>query len=211
MATVGDRIKELRSSLGMSQVDFAKQIGVSKQTLYKYENNIITNIPSDKIEAIASAFHVSPASLMGWADPNSAVDVPSGSYPVFKRRYPVLGSVACGEPILMSEEVELFTTSVSEVNADFVLIAKGDSMIGARIHDGDAVFIRKQPTVENGEIAAVAIDDEVQLKRVYYDPEAQMVTVMSENPKFAPKTYAAEYLDRIKILGKAVAFQSILD
>lgn len=68
MKTVGERIKELRMNLGLSQVEFAEAINVSKQTLYKYENNIITNIPSDKIEAIAAKFGVSPASLMGWED-----------------------------------------------------------------------------------------------------------------------------------------------
>ena len=209
--TTGERIKRRRQELGMSADQLAELLGKNRATVYRYESNEIENLPTSILVPLAKALKTTPAYLMGWVDTNPSVDMPSGSYPVVKRRYPVLGSVACGEPILMSEEVELFTTSVSEVNADFVLIAKGDSMIGARIHDGDAVFIRKQPTVENGEIAAVAIDDEVQLKRVYYDPEARMITVMSENPKFAPKTYAAEYLDRIKILGKAVAFQSILD
>lgn len=64
--TVGERIKEIRNKLNMSQVDFADRINVSKQTLYKYENNIITNIPSDKIEAAAKLGNVSPAYLMGW-------------------------------------------------------------------------------------------------------------------------------------------------
>lgn len=71
MASVGERIKALRTRLGISQVDFAKRIGVSKQTLYKYENNIITNIPSDKIEAIARIFGISPAMLMGWEEGGS--------------------------------------------------------------------------------------------------------------------------------------------
>lgn len=64
--TVGERIKEVREKTGMSQVDFADKINVSKQTLYKYENNLITNIPSDKIEAVARVGGVSPAYLMGW-------------------------------------------------------------------------------------------------------------------------------------------------
>ena len=64
--TVGERIKEVREKTGMSQVDFADKINVSKQTLYKYENNLITNIPSDKIEAVAKVGGVSPAYLMGW-------------------------------------------------------------------------------------------------------------------------------------------------
>ena len=66
--TVGERIKKLRIKAGFSQVDFANKINVTKQTLYKYENNIITNIPSDKVEAAARVVNVSPAYLMGWKD-----------------------------------------------------------------------------------------------------------------------------------------------
>lgn len=68
MGSVGKRIKEMRNTIGMSQVEFADKIGVSKQTLYKYENDIITNIPSDKIEAAAQLCGISPAALMGWED-----------------------------------------------------------------------------------------------------------------------------------------------
>ncbi|WP_334196397.1 helix-turn-helix domain-containing protein [Muricomes intestini] len=75
--TIGDRIKDLRVRSGISQVNFADKIDVSKQTLYKYENNIITNIPSDKIEKIASLLHVSPAYLMGWQNSENPVDTHS--------------------------------------------------------------------------------------------------------------------------------------
>lgn len=76
MKTVGERIKEARTKLLMSQVDFADQIGVTKQTLYKYENNIITNIPSDKIESAAKIANVSPAYLMGWEKEPSKLSFP---------------------------------------------------------------------------------------------------------------------------------------
>ena len=66
LMTVGERIQLSRKRMGISQVDFAAKINVSKQTLYKYENNLITNIPSDKIEAVANLCHVTPAYLMGW-------------------------------------------------------------------------------------------------------------------------------------------------
>lgn len=77
--TVGERIKELRTALGLSQVDFADKINVSKQTLYKYENNIITNIPSDKIEAAARLGNVSPAYLMGWSKKQTILNTFCGS------------------------------------------------------------------------------------------------------------------------------------
>ena len=83
-------------------------------------------------------------------------------------------------------------------------------MIGARIYDGDLVFIREQYTVDNGEIAAVIINDEATLKRVYYYPEEAKIILSPENPKYAPLVYINEELNSIKILGKAVAFQSII-
>ena len=95
-----------------------------------------------------------------------------------------------------------------DIDADFCLRAKGDSMIGARIMDGDIVFIRNQPMVDNGEIAAVIIDDEATLKRVYYDRDAGKLMLVPENPKYSPLMYVGEELNNIRILGKAVAFQS---
>lgn len=81
-------------------------------------------------------------------------------------------------------------------------------MINARIMDGDIVFIRKQPTVENGEIAAVAIDDEATLKRFYMDEEAGTVTLVAENPKYPPMVFTEESQKNVCIIGKAIAFQS---
>ena len=81
-------------------------------------------------------------------------------------------------------------------------------MTGARIYDGDIVFIRSQSSVDNGEIAAVIINDEATLKRVYYYPENEKLVLNPENPKYAPLVYVGDELDSIKIIGKAVAFQS---
>ena len=81
-------------------------------------------------------------------------------------------------------------------------------MIGARIYDGDIVFIRRQSSVDNGEIAAVIINDEATLKRVYFYPEESKLILSPENPRYAPLVYINAELDNIKILGKAVAFQS---
>lgn len=108
----------------------------------------------------------------------------------------------------MSEERENYVMSGTDIKADFCLIAKGDSMINARIMDGDIVFIRKQPTVENGEIAAVAIDDEATLKRFYRDENTGTITLVAENPAYAPITFTRDSLENVYILGKAVAFQS---
>ena len=171
--TIGERIKLHREKANLTQDELAKQLNTTKQTIYKYENNVVTNIPSDKIEKMAELFGVNPGYLMGWSD------IPKS-----------------------------YVLSGTDINADFCLKAKGDSMIGARIFDGDVVFIKKTEIVENGEIAAIVIDDEVLLKRFYYFPDESLLTLQSENPKYPPKNYTNEQLDHIRVLGKAVAFQS---
>ena len=200
--TKGERIKHLREKKGMSQVSLADKINVSKQTLYKYENDIITNIPSDKVEAIAEATGSTPSYIMGWDDIPSYPNI----RPIGTQRFPVLGSVACGEPVFMAEEKEVHIDASAEIKADFILIARGDSMVNARIHDGDIVFIRKQEEVENGEIAVVAIDDEATLKRFYKYND--MVVLRAENPAYKDMVYTPEDHKQIRILGKAVKFQS---
>ena len=128
--------------------------------------------------------------------------------PISKRRVPLLGGIVCGEPAFAEEEFESYVAVGTNVHADYCLKAHGDSMIGARIMDGDIVFIRKQDMVENGEIAAVLIGDETTLKRVYYDPDNQVLSLVAENPRFKTLRYMGAELDQVRILGKAVAFQS---
>lgn len=171
MASVADRIKQAREKSGITQVDLAVKIGVSKQTLYKYENGVITNIPSDKIEQIAELTGVSPAYLMGWVE-DTPSDLPSNVLPITKKKFPLLGSIACGEPIFADEDFEGYVEAG----------ANGDSMIGARIHDGDIVFIKQQSLVENGQIATVLIDDEATLKCFYYDRANQIIQLKKQSP-----------------------------
>lgn len=207
--TIGERIKELRNRMGMSQVEFADKINVSKQTLYKYENNKITNIPSDKIEAIAKLSNVSPAYLMGWeSETSNLVRFFDNIFPIQTKSFPLLGEIACGEPIFANEDRESYVVAGADIKADFCLKCKGNSMINARIHDGDIVFVRKQSMVDNGEIAAVLIENEATLKRVFYYPDKAKLVLQAENPSFEPLVYIGEEIERIEILGKAVAFQS---
>lgn len=205
--TKGNRIKALREKIGKSQVAFADLIGVSKQTLYKYENDIITNIPSDKIEAIAKETHSTPGFIMGWEDSSGIPDLPN-VFPIDTATLPVLGQIACGEPIFMNEEREFYVQKGTKVKADYIVIARGDSMKDARINDGDIVFIRKQPTVENGEIAAVSINDEATLKRFYFYKKEAMIILKAANPMYDDMIYQGDRMAEVRILGKAVAFQS---
>ncbi len=204
---VANKLKELRKKNGLTLEEIAEGLGTSKQTIHRYENGIISNIPHEKIEKLASILSVSPSELMGWDDGlYSAYNI----MPIKKKRIPMLGSIACGEPIYAEEQYDGFVSLNSDIDADFCVRAQGDSMTGARIFDGDIVFIRSQSSVDNGQIAAVIINDEATLKRVYYYPDEEKLILSPENPRYAPFVYIKEELNSIKILGKAVAFQSLI-
>ena len=195
-------LKKHRKALGLTLEELAERIGTSKQTIHRYENGTISNIPPEKVEALAIALQTTPAALMGWQEDEIA------ARPIAHKRLPVLGRIACGTPIYAASEYGSFCTPGNDIDADFCLCASGDSMIGARIFDGDIVFIRAQDTVENGEIAAVIIGDEATLKRVYFYPDKNKLVLSPENPKYEPLVYINEELNNVKILGKAVAYQS---
>lgn len=222
---VGNRIKQLREQNAISQTELAAKIGVSKQTLYKYENNIITNIPSDKIELLAQFLDTTPAYIMGWQEIpitfngtasfsglarviDGNAKIPANLIPLPKTyTVPLLGEIACGDPILAEQNIaDQIPVPEHIKGADFALTCKGDSMINARIHDGDIVYIRQQPEVENGEIAAVLIENEATLKRVRrFDNK---IVLYPENPNYEPLIFSGEEMSEIKILGKAIAFVS---
>lgn len=201
------RIKERRLAMDYTQEELASKLGLQKSAIAKYENGRVENIKRSVIQKMASILECSPSYLMGWDD----ASIPSypNIRPIAKKRYPVLGSVACGKPIYMAEEKEVYVDSTTDVKADFILIAKGDSMTGARINDGDLVFVRQQPEVENGEIAVVAIDDEATLKR-FYKYSDDLIVLRAENPEYKDMEYRPGDHKDIRVLGKAVAFQSDL-
>lgn len=200
-----DKLKELRKNAKITQEQLANIIGVERSSVGKYESS--STIPSnDTLCKIAEYFHVSTDYLLGKEE--SHTEKISNIYPIKKKRLPLLGEIACGQPIFADEDRESYVMVGTDIDADFCLRAKGDSMIGARIMDGDIVFIKKMPIVNNGEIAAVIIDDEATLKRVFYYPEKQKLVLQAENSKYEPFIYVNEELNEIRILGKAVAFQS---
>lgn len=208
--SIGKRIKEIRISKNITQDELALKIGTTKQTIYKYENEIVTNIPSQKIELISNALNTTPDYLMGWSD-KSTDDLYSipGINPIPKTyKRPRLGTIACGEPILAEENIETYDDIPDNIKCDFTLVCKGDSMINARINDGDIVYIKQQSQVDNGEIAAVLIDNEATLKRVYIYEDK--VVLQPENTKYPPFVYTKEEVNNIRILGKAVGFTSLL-
>lgn len=284
---IGERLRWRRKELNMTLEEVAQTVNVSRQTLSRYENGIISNIPSDKIEALAKALKTSPAYIMGWEDtsnftttvaqqklnlfgdiiadfrsahnmsiskfaelseisPRTVVMLERGhcnpSINIYRKvakvldvsvddlirmvegeitlstapasnlipisdlhmkKVPLIGTIACGSPILAEENITDYIDAPGHIRADFALMCRGDSMIGADIRSGDIVFIRQQPEVSNGQIAAVLVEDEATLKRFYHS--GTTVTLLAENPEIAPLVYAGEELEHLHVIGLAVA------
>ena len=202
-----DKIHHLRKKLELTLEEVAVVVGVGKSTVRKWETGEIDNMKLDKIELLAKALKTTPGYLMGWEEPSFNVfDIP-GIMPLNTKKVPLLGTIAAGVPIPAEEEAEEYIECDLKIKADFCLRIKGDSM-HPRINDGDLVFIHQQPQVENGQIAAVLIDGETTLKRVYQTDST--VQLISENPEYTPIVYTENNCENIKIIGKAIAFQRYL-
>lgn len=207
MATLYDRIKSRRTELGLTVEELAHKMGYKdKSSISKIENGK-ADIPQSKIAAFADALQTTPAYLMGWEEqpePKKPT-IPPGFEPMPKmKKIPLIGSIACGEPITAEQNIENMVDVPENIRCDFSLTCHGDSMVDAGIHDKDVVYIRIQPEVENGEIAAVRIDGEATLKRVYYNPGT--LTLMPANPAYAPMIYTGPQLEEVHIEGKAVGW-----
>lgn len=199
--TTGERIRQLRIEKDMTQEMLGEKIGVKKAAIYKYENGLVVNLKRDIIEKLANVLEVSPSYLMGLDD---IKDVPQGFQPVpSMKKIPRVGRIACGTPILAEENVEEYDSVPEHWKADFTLVCVGDSM-APKIQDGDLVAIRQQEMVENGQIAAVLIDNEATLKRVYVYPDK--LILRPENPNYEPIVILNAESSNIRIEGRAVGF-----
>ncbi len=159
----------------------------------------------DVIKDIAKALNTTPAYLMGWETSPAAPTIPAGFEPRPKTvKRPLVGDIACGEPITAEQNVQEYVDVPEGIVCDFCLRCHGDSMIDAGIRDNDVVYIKTQPQVEDGEIAAVRIGDEATLKRVYYD--GSTITLVPANSAYRPKSYSGPELDDIQIEGKATGY-----
>lgn len=228
---IGKQIKKAREMLAMEQQELAKRMELTKSAVSKVEAGLV-DVNLSSLVKYADILGVSINYLLGCIEKTSptphiiAADTSNidgkptiiaqnpdflhydNIYPIESKKFPLLGAVACGEPIYSPEDTDVYIMANAEIKADFVLKAKGDSMINARIYDGDIVFIKAQPVVELGEIAAVAVDNEVTLKRTYYYPDKGKLILNPENPSYEPMVFIGNELNSIRILGKAVAFQS---
>ena len=228
---IGKQIKKAREMLAMEQQELAKRMELTKSAVSKVEAGLV-DVNLSSLVKYADILGVSINYLLGCIEKTSptphiiAADTSNidgkptiitqnpdylhynNIYPIELKKFPLLGAVACGEPIYSPEDTNVYVMANADIKADFVLKAKGDSMINARIYDGDIVFIKAQPVVELGEVAAVAIDNEVTLKRTYYYPNKGKLILNPENPAYEPMVFMGNELNSIRILGKAIAFQS---
>lgn len=206
----GDMLKAIRKQRGLSQDEMAALLGTTKQVISRYETK--QRVPRVcVVTAYAEALGIPAAQLSGHtSEPQREITRENGV-----RRVPIIGGVACGEPIYSPGDGTDFATIEEGVVCDFALIAQGDSMTGDRIYSGDVVFIRKQESVRDGEIAAVALDDELTLKRVRRilspDGRVAFTQLLPSNPKYAPINIGGEDETRsVSILGKAVAVRFMI-
>lgn len=205
--TTGERIKELRLKNDMTMEELAEKLGLQKAAIYKYESGLVVNLKRSVIEKLSQIFNVSPSYIMCLEDnPAQSAQIPTAPnispMPEMKQ-WKVLGGTACGEPIFKELEEESVWAPVS-IDADFVFRCVGDSMINARIFDGDVVFVKACP-VEDGQIAVVRIGDEYTLKRIYHGPD--YLELRAENPMYKPIIIRGEQ-ENAEIVGRAVQFLS---
>lgn len=205
MSSFGDMLGYLRKREKLSQSELAKKIGISRSAIGMYEAG--EREPSFEIlEALADIFNVNMDTLLGKTYGINSLPVEMLPLPKMKE-WTVLGATACGTP-LHRETYDETIMAPEDIKADVVFRCVGDSMINARIFDGDAVFIRLQPSVDNGQIAVVRLDDEYTLKRVYMGDG--YVELRAENPTFPTIILRGAELEakNFAVVGLAVTFLS---
>jgi len=201
---IGERIKKIRLKKNLTQDELALKINTTKQTIYKYENGIITNIPSSKIEAIANALNTTPEYLMGWENNLKSPTITSDVVEI-----PVIGTIAAGYNELANEDWSGETVSVPKEylrgrkkEEFFVLTVQGDSMYPLYMN-GDKVLILKQSTLnKSGDIGAILYDgDMATLKKVEYVLGEDWMKLIPINPEYQPKTIEGADLELCRVLG----------
>lgn len=199
---------KLRDERGLKDADVVKATGITKSTFSDWKSGR-SKPKQDKLQKIADFFEVSLDYLTTGEDITASISL-SNIFPIELKRFPMLGEIACGTPKYTNEDRESYVMAGTNIKADFCLKASGDSMVNARILDGDIVFIRQQDMVENGEIAAVVVnnDSEATLKRLFYYQDKGLLILKAENPAYEDLIFQGEELNEVHILGKAVAFQS---
>lgn len=203
MATIFQRnLIETLNRKQMTQSELARRSGITQSSISDYINGKYEP-KQDKVDRIAAALDISPSFLVGKTGDESPLDYSRYDLlPVIKRKIPVLGNVHCGTPKYAEQEyIDLVDT---DVNADFALIAEGDSMTDIGIQDKDLVFVRRKSIVDNGKIAVVLIGEEAAIKRVHKTGGTLILSPANQN--YEPLIFDSSSKEDIKILGEVVAY-----
>ena len=193
----GDRLKELRLNQKITQKQLGTMLNQTSHTTVNYYEKNKANPSAEVLQKLARIFNTSTDYLLGNTDDPT---------PHAIHQIPILGTIACGIPILAEENIDYYISD-PRLEADFGLVCHGDSMIDAHIYDGDIVFIKKDTEVTSGNIAAIMIDDEATLKR-FYRISDNTIELRPENSRYSPLIFSGEEIKRVTIIGKAIAVQS---
>jgi repressor LexA len=207
-AVFARRLTEAMADAEYNTYTLAERLSLTPSTISRYMNGLMQP-KMTTLQAMAGLLDVNPDWLMGQDAPRyrpERVLTLDNILLIDTKAAPLLGTIAAGEPIMAVEDCDSYIPCTADCGADFALRVKGDSMVGARILDGDIVFIRRQPTVEQGEIAAVLHGNEATLKR--FKRYGDMVVLSAENPDYEDIVIPLDQSSDVRILGKAVAFQS---
>lgn len=202
MSEISKRILAVLQDKSISYGELSEKTSIPKSALQRYATGQTEKIPIDRLQIIAGAIGVSTAYLMGWENSTDS-KLPDNILPLPRmKEWKVLGGTACGDPLF--KELEETVLAPADIDADFVFRCVGDSMINARIFDGDIVFV-KSGDVEDGQIAVVRIEDEYTLKRIYHGPD--YLELRAENPMYPTRIIRGDQLNA-EIIGRAVHFLS---
>lgn len=198
---IGNRIEKSRKTLGMTQEELASTLGLNKSTIQRYESGKIEKIKLPVIEAMANALGVRPEYLAAKSDTSeSNIEV----LPNIKiHMIPVFETVSAGFGAYASDYIidymPLYIANVSDVSDMMCIKVSGDSMY-PKIEDGDTIVVRRQPCVDNGQIAVVLIDGEEGVVKKINTGE-NFIELLSINPMYPPRRFEDEDAERISIVG----------
>lgn len=209
METQGERIRRFREKAGLTLEDLGKKIGLTKQAVYKYENDIVTNIPYERILLLSDALKIKPWELLGWEAPHSSLSASklTITIPFVSQKI----SAGLGEDYLPDEDIEVKTIDIAEtmargVDKSTLLAAEvsGDSMIDANIFPGDIVVFSRGLVQAEG-IYVVSFAGDILVKRIEFDRIENKIFIISENPRYKRRVIDADN-ENFKLLGKVIGW-----
>lgn len=198
MSSIGQRIKTMRMTRGWTQQELADKLRCGTSTIGMYETD--KREPDlDTIEALADVFNTTISSILG-----EKANILSNIRPLSDQKMtkvPLIGEVAAGIPILAEQEYDVFIEGPSK--ADYALRVEGDSMSPTYL-PGDVIYVRETPDVDNGRVGVVLVDDSATLKHIYHMKDG--LTLVSDNPNYAPMMITFQEHDVIRILGEVCGY-----